>query len=86
LFLGKNQDGVGEGDAIRESTGRDFAFHSETKEFPQREAEGLRPRPIPRKDHCLVVSGSAAPSPHPCGGREIGDSFKFLQKRRMTRV
>jgi hypothetical protein len=43
------------------------AFSGETKGFPQREAEGLRPRLFPWKNHRLVVSQSAALSPGPEG-------------------
>jgi hypothetical protein len=36
------------------------AFIGESNGFPQREAEGLRPRIGPGKDHCLVISRCAS--------------------------
>ena len=50
------------------------------KAFPQREAEGLRPRPEPWKDHRLVVPRSAPLSPRPSRGSEVSDPLSFLQK------
>jgi hypothetical protein len=49
------------------------AFLGITKGFPQREAEGLRPRLFPWKNHCIVVSQRAALSPRPCGDFEVFD-------------
>jgi hypothetical protein len=45
-----------------------FAFFSETKVFPQREAEGLRPPPSPPEEPppCGFAKRDAAPAP---GGR-----------------
>jgi hypothetical protein len=56
------------------------AFLGETKGFPQREAEGLKPRLIPWKNHRLVVSQSAALSPGPCGNFEVSDPLVFFEK------
>jgi len=56
------------------------AFSGETKGFPQREAEGLRPRPFPWKNQCLVVSQSAALSPGPGGDFEVFDPLALFEK------
>jgi hypothetical protein len=57
-----------------------LAFLGETKGFPQREAEGLRPRLFPWKNRRLVVSQRAALSPCPCGGFEVSDPLLFFKK------
>jgi len=57
-----------------------LAFIGETQGFPQREAEGLRPRLFPWKHHRLVVSQSAALSPRPGGGFEVSAPLVFLEK------
>jgi hypothetical protein len=57
-----------------------LAFIGETKGFPQREAEGLRPRLDPWKDHRLVVSRSAALSPGPGADLEGPDPLVFFKK------
>jgi hypothetical protein len=57
-----------------------LAFSGETKGFPQREAEGLRPRLFPWKNHRLVVSQSAALSPCPGGDFEVFDPLLFFEK------
>ncbi|MBP1720437.1 MAG: hypothetical protein H6Q43_3875 [Deltaproteobacteria bacterium] len=56
------------------------AFICETKGSPQREAEGLQPRPLPWKDHHLVIARSAAMSP--CLGEafEVFDPLVFLKR------
>ena len=77
---GKTWTGHGDGDAICESTGRDLPFIGETKGFPQREAEGLRPRLVPWKDHRLVVSRSAALSSCPGCDFEVSDPLVFFEK------
>jgi len=56
------------------------AFPYESNGIPQREAEGLRSRPGPWKDHRLVVPRNAALSPHPSQHPEITDSLLFLKK------
>jgi hypothetical protein len=55
-------------------------FLYESNEAPQREAEGLRPRPGPWKDHRLVVPRNAALSPRPARHPEITDPLIFLKK------
>jgi hypothetical protein len=55
-------------------------FIGETKRFPQREAEGLKPRLFPWKNHRLVVSQSAALSPCPCRDFEVSDPLVFFEK------
>jgi len=45
--------------------------------FPQGEAEGLRPRSIPRKDQRLVIFRSAGLSLRPRPDFETQDSLKF---------
>jgi hypothetical protein len=57
-----------------------LAFIGETKGFPQREAEGLKPRLFPWKNHRLVVSQSAALSPGPCGDFEGSDPLAFFEE------
>ena len=47
--------------------------------IPQRKAEGPRPRPVPWKDHRLVVSQSAALSPCPAGTSECLTPLGFLK-------
>jgi len=56
------------------------ACSGETKGFPQREAEGLRPRLFAWKNHRLVVSRSAALSPCPAGDFEVFDPLVFFEK------
>jgi hypothetical protein len=57
-----------------------LAFSGETKGFPQREAEGLRPRLFPWKNHRLGVSQSAALSPRPRGDFEVSAPLVFFEK------
>ena len=57
-----------------------LASIGETKGFPQREAEGLKPRLFPWKNHRLVVSQSAALSPCPSGDFEVSDPLVFFEK------
>jgi len=70
-FKGKAWSGHGDGDAIAKAPAGICACIGETKGFPQRKAEGLRPRLVPWKDHRLVISRSAALSPCPGGLRRI---------------
>jgi hypothetical protein len=74
--------GAGAAPRFAEAPAGNLALLRATKGFPQREAEGLRPRLIPWKDLCLVVSRSVALSPRPCRGYEVSDPFVFLQKER----
>jgi hypothetical protein len=55
-------------------------FIGETKGFPQREAEGLKPRLFPWKNHRLVVSQSAALSSGPGGDFEVSNPLVFFKK------
>jgi hypothetical protein len=55
-----------------------IAFLGETTGFPRREAEGLRPRLDPWKDHRLVVSRSAALSPGPGADLKSFDLLVFF--------
>jgi len=48
-----------------------FVFIHGTKGFPQREAEGRRPRLTPWKDQRLVVSRSAVLPPRPSPALEL---------------
>jgi hypothetical protein len=57
-----------------------LAFSGGTKGFPQREAEGLKPRLFPWKNHRLVISPSAALSPRPCDDLEVSSPFVFFEK------
>jgi hypothetical protein len=57
-----------------------LAFMGETKGFPQREAEGRRPRLFPWKNHLRVVSQSAALPPCPWGDFEVCNHFLFFEK------
>jgi hypothetical protein len=57
-----------------------LTFLGETTGFPQREAEGLRPRLDPGKDHRLVISRSAALSPGPGVNLEGSDLLVFFEK------
>ena len=72
-FIFEGKLGLGPGMATRfaKAPAGISAFLGETKGFPQREAEGLKPRLFPWKNHRLVVSQSAALSPGPCRGFEV---------------
>jgi hypothetical protein len=56
------------------------AFLGETNGFPQKEAESLRPRLGPGKDHRLVISRSAALSPGPGAHLEGSEPLVFFEK------
>jgi hypothetical protein len=49
------------------------------KGIPQRKAAGLRPRLVTWKDHCLVISRSAALSPCPAETSKCLTPFIFLK-------
>ena len=81
LFL-RGELGLGAGAAPRfaKAPAGILLSFAKPKGFPQREAEGLRPRLIPWKDQRLVVSRSAALSPRPCRSSEVSDPLMFLKK------
>jgi hypothetical protein len=72
--------GLGAGAAARfaKAPAGIFISLSETKGFPQREAEGLRPPPAPWKDHRFMVLQSPARFPVPASASKHGSQLKFL--------
>jgi len=82
IFAFEGKLGLGAGMATRSAKAPAgiLAFSGETKGFPQREAEGLKPRLFPWKNHRLVVSQSAALSPCPSGDFEVSDPLVFFEK------
>jgi hypothetical protein len=85
VFQGKLELGTRMETRFAKTTAGITAFIVETKGFPQREAEGPRPRLDPWQGHLLVVSRSAALPPRPGGDLEIIASPISFEKRRAAR-